>query len=278
MIRMLKSLVLALLVVSGAGFPRAMAGQAGTLSPEINSRMKSGRKLDRVWLNPTFDASTGFTLGRVESWAEGRLAGKVDYFRQALSRLALPDSAQVLDVTVLNLYAMEAHGTGRANASMEVEGQILDKDGQVMFAFATQQEVDNRESAETDCEAVMDSIAWSVAKELGEPLARAYLARARADAEQQTLLGKGGTQARTPESQSAGGAALAPAPPSRNLSTAERLFHLQQLLKIGMITREQYEKKRTRYPGRALGACPRNRRPRDGGTGLGQTRKVPKEV
>ena len=213
MIRMMQRFLLAFLVVSGAGFPQALAGQAGTLTPETSSRMKSGRKLDRVWLNPSYDASTGFTLGRVESWAEGRLTGKVDYFRQALSRLSLPGSAQVLDVTVLNLYAMEAHSTGRANASMEVEGQILDKDGQVMFAFATRQEVDNRESAETDCEAVMDSIAWSIAKELGEPLARAYQARARADAEQQTLLGKGGTQAQAPESQSAGGASLAPAPP-----------------------------------------------------------------
>jgi hypothetical protein len=229
----MRRIALACLVLLGIGGFPVHGGSAQTLPPGISSRMKAGKKLDLVWLNPNYDKTSGFILGKVESLVEGRFASSVNHFPAALVRLTVPGSTNVLNLTVTDLNVNESYTGGRASASLAVEGQVLDPKGNVMFAFMTRDEVDTRESAASDCEAVMDKVAWSIAKELDGALASAYRAKASADAKAASLI------------QVADAAPKAPEPPHQEaqpMNKRERLLELENLLKGGLVTREEYEK------------------------------------
>jgi hypothetical protein len=245
----MRRLALACLVLLGIGGLPAHGGSARTLPPEVSSRMKAGKKLDRVWLNPAYDTASGFVLGRIESLAEGRFAPTVNHFPVALARLTVPGSSNVLNLTVTDLNVQESFTGGRASAALAVEGQVLNPKGEVMFAFLTRDQVDNRESADSDCLAVMDRIAWSIARELDGAMESAYLAKSRAAARAGSILQPPEPTAQPPEPQVSGsGARLLPLPAQEPepVGKRERLLQLERLLHDGLVTPEEYQKIRGR--------------------------------
>ncbi|MDR3671271.1 MAG: hypothetical protein P4L36_10515 [Holophaga sp.] len=244
----MRRMALACLVLLGIGGLPVHGGGAQTLPPEISSRMKTGKKLDLVWFDPHYDTASGFILGRLESLAEGRFAATVNHLPAALSRLTVPGSTNVLNLTVTDLDVHESYAGGRASATLAVEGQVLDQKGGVVFAFMTREQVDNRESADSDCQAVMDNVALAIAKELNGTMESAYQAKTRSAAKAESLI-QLPAPAKAPEPQvSSSGARIIPLPAPETPSTGkrERLLQLEYLLKEGLVTREEYEKIRSR--------------------------------
>lgn len=225
----MKRLVLGTLVTLAAGFAPASAQDNSIVPPEIRQQMKAGKKLGKVWQDSRFDTGTGFTLGRITTQAEGFFAGTIDYFPVPLARLTIPGSTNVLNVTVTSLAVKESYTSGFSSAIMSAEGQIVDKDGRVVFAFWTRDEVGTRENPTMNCKAVMDRIAWSLAKDLGQPFMDAVARR--------LAVASGATSP-------SGLPMLQPKTMDQQLSPGERLIQLDNLRKNGLITNEEYEQKK----------------------------------
>lgn len=225
----MKRLVLGSLVTLAACVWPAAAQDLSTLPPEIRQHMKKGRKLDRVWKDPKFDTATGFTLGQVRTQAEGFYANTIDYFPVPLARMTIPGSTNILNLTVIELSVRQNFTNGSSSAIMTAEGEIVDREGKVLFAFSTRDEADTRENPTMNCKAVMDRIAWNLAKDLGQPFQDAIARR----------------MAVSGNAESASGLPmLPPKPQDQQLSVGERLIQLDNLRKNGLITNEEYDKKK----------------------------------
>jgi hypothetical protein len=186
--------------------------------------LRNGHKLDQVWINPKYDVASGFIVGKVETTVEGPFINTIDYFPGALQRLQIPGSTNVLNVTVTYLATREASLYGVYGATMGVEGSVVDRDGQVMFAFITREDSNNRESVPKNCVAVMDRVAWGIFKELGKPFQEAH--------------------ERLEKAAFGNPSGLVPPRPTQTqtLTVGERLIQLDNLRKSGLITDEDYNK------------------------------------
>jgi hypothetical protein len=222
-------LVLGTLITLATGFWPMPAQDASTVPQEIRQVMKKGRKLDLVWKDPKFDTGTGFTLGQIRTQAEGYYANTIDYFPVPLARMAIPGSTNILNLVVTDLAVKDSFTTGQSSAIMTVEGTIVDKDGKPLFAFISRDEVDTRESPTMNCKGVMDKIAWNLAKDLGQPFADAVAQR---NAVSDKATSASGLPMLPPKSQ------------GQQLTVGERLIQLDNLRKNGLITTEEYDKKK----------------------------------
>jgi hypothetical protein len=224
----MKKLMLgSMLLLLAAAQPMAAEEAPTTLPPAIVALMKSGKKLGKVWMSPKFDVSKGFTIGHVSSEVEGFYADVVGYFPEALSRLTIPGSPNVLSLTVVELKVVERSGLGYETATMGVEGTVVGPDGGLLMAFTTREEISNRENVPADCMGAMDKIVWSLSRDLGKRFQDALEARKPVDTKTK-----------------AGAAYLPPPPPSAQehpLSTNERLLRLDDLKRKGLITQEEYD-------------------------------------
>ncbi len=173
----MKKLVLGTLLALTAGIQPIFAAPERTLSPAIYAQMKRGNKLGMVWIKPKYDVTTGFVVGKVSSNAAGYFANTVDYIPYAFQRVIIPGSTNVLNMTVVEFSVVDTGTSGIFGATIGIEGQVVDKDGQVMFAFTTREEVNNRETVEKNCQAVIDRIVWSIAKDLGKSFEHALEVR-----------------------------------------------------------------------------------------------------
>jgi hypothetical protein len=222
-------LVLGTLITLAAGFGPMPAQDVSTVPPEIRQSMKKGRKLDLVWKDPKFDTGTGFTLGQIRTQADGYYANSIDYFPVPLSRMTIPGSTNILNLVVTDLAVKDNFTNGASSALMTVEAAIVDKDGKTLFAFITRDEVDTRETPLMNCKAVMDKIAWNLAKDLGQPFADAVAKRM---AVSDKATSPSGLPMLPPKSQ------------GQQLTVGERLIQLDNLRKNGLITTEEYDKKK----------------------------------
>jgi hypothetical protein len=225
----MKRLVLGSLVTLAAGLWPMTAQDTMTIPPEIRQVLKKGKQLDLVWKDPKYDTGTGFTLGRVRTEAEGFYANTIDYFPVPLARMTLPGSSNILNVTVTDLTVRQSYTGGASTAIMAAEGVIVDKDGKPLFAFITRDESESREDPTMNCKAVMDRIAWNLAKDLGQPFRDAM-------AKRMAVSDKAVSPSGLPM--------LPPKPKDQQLSVGERLIQLDNLRKNGLITNEEYDKKK----------------------------------
>jgi hypothetical protein len=218
--------VLGSLLLLAVGVRPLLAEEPRTLPPAIYGQMKKGNKLGKLWISPKYDTSKGFVVGKVDSLAEGIYANTVDYFPYALSRLVMPESTNVLSLTVVDLKTIERASAGYYGADMTVEGRVVDKDGELLMAFQTREELFTRETVAANCQAVIDKIVWSLSRDLGKPFARALQIKAEM------------VQGHNPSG-------LVPPPPPRPLEgpldVKGRLMRLDDLLKKGLITPEEYK-------------------------------------
>lgn len=216
--------VLGSLMLLGAGLCPLQAQEVRTLPSAAYTLMKSGSKLDRVWISPDFDVAKGFSVGKVDTLAGGMYANTVDYFPYALQHLAFQTSPYSLSLTVVELSTVERSSAGYYAATMAVEGSVVDASGKLMMAFATREEVNNRGNVLANCEAVMDKIVWSISRDLGKPFQHAL-------------------ETRSAVIQGANPSGLVPPPPpaEKPLDVQSRLLRLDDLKRKGLITEEEYK-------------------------------------
>ena len=257
----MKRLVLGSLILLGAALP-ALANNVKTLPPEVYGQLKRGKKLDLVYVSPKFNPATGFTLGSVttqidESY-QGIYADTIHYFPTALRKLVDPGSPNVLDLVVIDFKITDLFGKGSFIANMKVEGQIKGPDGELLMAFVTRREESARENLRADCNAVMDTIAWQLYKDLGPKYQKAAAARLGGDAvtlpAAVTMAPKAAPPNPAPaapqQAPAAPQQALAAQPAPQGQTPADptdargRLLRLKGLLEQGLITQEEYQAKR----------------------------------
>ena len=222
----MKNIVLgAALLLTVSGQP-LLSEEVQTLPPGIYSQLKKGIRLDKVWKSPKFDGAKGFVIGKVDIAVDGPYANVIDYFPVALSRLAIPGSANVLNVTVVELDAVDRPGQGYCSATMGVEGQVLDPEGQPLFAFQTRETINIKETVQRNCQAVMDRIAWELSKNLGKDYLHAL--------EVKNSLAPGAN----------GSGLVPPGPPAPVVDSNDikgRLLRLEELRQKGLVTPEEYK-------------------------------------
>jgi hypothetical protein len=226
---MKKFLLGSLILLAAAPWQTAFA-QVQTLPPEISGHMKKGKKLDQVWLNPKYDTSTGFVIGMVNTQAEGTYANTIDYLPYVLGRLTIPGSTNQLNLVVTSLDDKSGYSSNLSIADLNVEGQVVDRDGQLLMAFRDSEHDESKETAIHGLEACMDHLASKLGKELGKPFEDALVLKMG--------MAKGGN------TNPSGLVPGAPKGQPQTLSVGERLMQLDNLKKSGLITEEEYNQKK----------------------------------
>jgi len=221
----MKKMVLGSLILLSAGLLPALGEEVKTLPPAVYSQMKTGKHLAKVWISPTWKGAQGFTVGKVlvADAIDSDYANVVDYLPYRLRSLSTPDSPNTLSVTVTEITFMDRGSAGYFSATMAVEGQIVDKDGKLLVAFRTRETNDNRETVTKNFELVMNNIVWDLSKDLGKEFILGLEVR-------QEVAGNP--------------SGLVPPPPSPEqapLDIKGRLLRLDDLLKKGLITPEEYK-------------------------------------
>jgi hypothetical protein len=220
----MKKLVLGSLLLLSVGVRPVLAAEVRTLPPALYNQMKKIGKLDQIWINPKYDAGTGFTLGKVTTAADGYYANTIDYVQVAFQRLVVPSSTNVLDVTVTSLDTVDHGFAGYFSAAMGLEGQVLDKDGQMMVAFSSSAKVDSRQTVLDNVKGATDRIVWALSRDLGKKF-------------QHTL------EVRNEVTMGANPSGLVPptpAPEQQTLDIKTRLLRLEDLKQKGLITDDEY--------------------------------------
>lgn len=138
-----------------------------TLPPAMYETMKSGKKLDKVFVDPAYGKQAGFKLGDVEYRAENMKPEVLDGIKKSLAMIVKSQSPFTLKLTVIKVSNTTFVGLGNVMGKVTVEGQIVDADGKVVVAFVT------RESAElggfgggTNYQAACNKIVTAIAKDL----------------------------------------------------------------------------------------------------------------
>jgi hypothetical protein len=222
----MKKMVLGAMLLLTINAQPVLAEEIRTFPAGMYAQMKKGVKIDGVWMSPKFDGSKGFVIGKVDIAVDGPFANVIDYFPTALRRLAIPDSPNVLNLTVVELNTVDRPAAGYCSATMGVEGQVVDPDGQVLFAFRTREEINTRETIIRNCQAIMDDITWKLSKNLGKP----YLHALTVKNELVTGHNPSGL--------------VPPGPPAPLVDSGDikgRLLRLEELRQKGLITPEEYK-------------------------------------
>jgi hypothetical protein len=157
---LLMALAVALPVV-----PARAGDEAKTLTPEVCKLMKSGKKLDSVWLGPDYDKSKGFKVADLEYLAEERNGQVIEYLPAQLKTIAKADSPYTLTVTVVDVGSRTATGLFYIKGKITVEGRVTDSQGKVVAAFKTREKMPEN-LAGTDAKAGVDKIMTAIVKDL----------------------------------------------------------------------------------------------------------------
>lgn len=146
--------------------PLVASDDPKTLPPAAYEQMKSGKKLDKVWLDPAFDKTKGFKVGPVLYKAENRNGEVLEYLGKALATLGNPDSPYTLKVAVVKVTTKTFTGFGSVMGYVMVEGRIVDGEDKVVGTFIAKERAGGFASAKDDYPAACDKIASDIAKDL----------------------------------------------------------------------------------------------------------------
>ena len=172
----MNKLIIASLVLLGAGVRPGLAA-AVRLPPEVVAKMRSGRRISKLWVSPEFKAAQGFRTGQVDSGVTSRFADITSDFPAAFSRLAQPESPNVLALTLVELSVRERPQNNYLAATVGIEGRVTDPDGNLVMAFAARQESSSGTGVPNNCRRAVDTIVAALAGELGMPLRKAAPAK-----------------------------------------------------------------------------------------------------
>jgi hypothetical protein len=128
-----KAMVIAIALLFS--LPMLAGDDIKTFPLAMYATMKSGKKLDKVYIDTTYDRTKGFKLGEVEYLAENRSGQVIEYLPKALGLISKGNGEYTLKIAVVKVstYGMGGYSSGKVT----VEGQILTKDGKAVVLFLT---------------------------------------------------------------------------------------------------------------------------------------------
>lgn len=159
---LMKNLILALAILFS--LPVLACDDVKTLPPAMYSQMKSGKKLDKVWIAPTFDKSKGVAMGEFKWSAEDRNSTIMEFLPAQLKTITKEGSPYKINVTVVRASNFKNVVVRYIRAMLGVEGTIVNSDNKVIAAFKT--EVSFSEYANVDAKGGVDKVISAILKDL----------------------------------------------------------------------------------------------------------------
>jgi hypothetical protein len=129
------------------------------------SKMTKGKVLDQLWIDPAYDKGTGFEIGEVLYQVEERNDGIDKYLPDALAAIATQGAPCVLNLNIVELY-MRSQRKGTSSVKLGVEGVLVAKDGTVLAAFKTTENISGIGSLIEDCRMAARTVVLGITKEL----------------------------------------------------------------------------------------------------------------
>ena len=166
---MKKVLHLILVLLGVCAMPARAGDDIKTLPPAVYDQMKSGDKLDKVWVDPSYDKAKGFQVASLAYKAELRIGDVMDALNKNLATLATADSPYTLKVAVVKVTTSTYIMYGSIKGAVTVEGQILDQESKVVVCFITKEKAPGGGmgfGGKGDYGFACDKIASAIAKDL----------------------------------------------------------------------------------------------------------------
>lgn len=133
-------------------------------SEEISSQMKRGKALGKLWISPSYEKSSGFSLGEVRYAVEDRSDGIDKTLPEELKKIAQPASPFSLQLRIVLLRVRVQKST---NVTLRIQGNLTAADGTVVAAFETQEMITGSSASGIDeCRTAALNIAHALAKDL----------------------------------------------------------------------------------------------------------------
>jgi hypothetical protein len=132
---------------------------------ETAAGMQRGKALGLIWTSPDYDRAAGFSLGEVRYEVETRNDGIDQYLPDALKEISSNDSPNVLEMRITNL-TMRTSGRGASNVTLGIDGRIRAKDGKVLAAFSTRENVTGTGDLVADCRGAARRVVLAIVKDL----------------------------------------------------------------------------------------------------------------
>ena len=165
----MNKLIIGSLVLLAAGARPGLSAAGTPLPPAIAGQMKSGKRLSKLWISPSFAPAQGFRTGAVDLAVPSLYGEITGYIPTALERVARPESPAVLSLTVTELSTRERSQNNYNEATVGIEGRVLDPAGNLLVAFQTR-EMYHGAGLMEDCRKAVDTIVAALAGELGLPV------------------------------------------------------------------------------------------------------------
>lgn len=153
----------------GKAKPKADAPKAVVavplIPPSMAAQMKKGTGLDQAWISPSYDRTSGFSIGEVSYQIEERNDGIDKYLPDALAAIAKPDAPCSLQLRIVQL-DLRRPAQGNSSAKLKVEGVLTAKDGTLVAAFVERQLVDGTGDLVDDCRTAARRVVLAITKNL----------------------------------------------------------------------------------------------------------------
>jgi len=150
--------------------PLVAADEIKTLPPAMYESMKSGKKLDKVFVGPEYSRTQGFSLGDLEYKAEERSVDLKEYIPRSIGDLAKPKATNKLHLTVVEYKICKPGFFANVGADgyVVLEGRIVNADGTLVAAFRAKGKYNDlgRSGRGHSFRDAVDQIASAIAKDL----------------------------------------------------------------------------------------------------------------
>ena len=137
-----------------------------TLPPEMYETMKGGGKLDKAFVDPSYDKTKGFKLGSVDYKAETMNSAAFDALNKSMRMLAKSDSPFTLHVAITKVTTGHKLIKTRVRGRLTIEGRIVDANGKIIVAFTTREAAGELGADADNFQSATDKIATAISKDL----------------------------------------------------------------------------------------------------------------
>jgi hypothetical protein len=127
--------------------------------------MKRNSNLGKLWINPAYDRSLGFTIGEVRYLVDKRNPGISGYLPDALKEISTPNAPYSLHLGIVQL-DIRASDKGPSSVRFAVDGRVVAQDGTVMAAFSASETVSGHGDSTDDCRTAARRVVFGIHKEL----------------------------------------------------------------------------------------------------------------
>lgn len=121
------------------------------IPPDVEAKMKRGKALTKVWINPDYDRTRGFSIGEVLYQTDKRNDGIDQYLPDALRDIATKNAPCSLQLRIVGLEMRGRAAGGNSLAKLDVDGTLTAKDGTLLAAFKDHEDQHGTGDQVDDC-------------------------------------------------------------------------------------------------------------------------------